>query len=263
MTDISLEPEQAQLLERLVEATRSRPRSDREEFMVFRVMGGDQLQGNGLVLKVLMQDVQTLVDVGLLAITSYHTTGHGFNCFVTPPGFTFYEDLRRMSGTAPEQLESDVIRYLEADEFQAAYPTAFARWREAADLLWGADSERELSTIGHKCREAVQEFATALVEADEVGDANSDKTKTRDRLSAVLKARHEALAERHRALLDALFGYWVAAGDLIQRQEHAGQREGEELVWEDGRRVVFQTAVVMFEIDRALSGSRARTGGTG
>jgi hypothetical protein len=37
------------------------------------------------------------------------------------------------------------------------------------------------------------------------------------------------------------------------RQEHAGTREGEPLIWEDGRRVVLQTAVVMFEIDKSLS----------
>jgi hypothetical protein len=39
----------------------------------------------------------------------------------------------------------------------------------------------------------------------------------------------------------------------VQRQEHGAQKEGRPLVWEDGRRVVFQTAIVMFELDRALS----------
>jgi hypothetical protein len=45
---------------------------------------------------------------------------------------------------------------------------------------------------------------------------------------------------------------YATVSDLVQRQEHAGQREGEPLVWEDGRRIVFQTAIVMFEIDRSL-----------
>lgn len=31
------------------------------------------------------------------------------------------------------------------------------------------------------------------------------------------------------------------------------QREGEPLVWEDARRVVFQTLVVMYELDRAVA----------
>jgi hypothetical protein len=49
--------------------------------------------------------------------------------------------------------------------------------------------------------------------------------------------------------------YWGTVNDLIQRQEHGAQREGGALAWEDGRRVVFQTAIVMFEIDRSLSPS--------
>lgn len=81
---------------------------------------------------------------------------------------------------------------------------------------------------------------------------NPDKARTRDRLSAVVNLRRAELGEARSALLDSMFDYWRAAGGLIQRQEHAGQREGEPLGWEDGRRVVFQTAVVMFEVDRTL-----------
>lgn len=46
--------------------------------------------------------------------------------------------------------------------------------------------------------------------------------------------------------------YWGAVADLTQRQEHGVQKEGEQLVWEDARRVVFQTLLVMFEVDKAL-----------
>ena len=46
--------------------------------------------------------------------------------------------------------------------------------------------------------------------------------------------------------------------DLVQRQEHGGQKEGEPLGWEDGRRVVFQTANVMVELHRATE--QAATG---
>lgn len=53
-------------------------------------------------------------------------------------------------------------------------------------------------------------------------------------------------------MLDALLVYWGAVNDLIQRQEHGATKEGEALRWEDGRQVVFQTAVVMFEIARAI-----------
>ena len=54
-------------------------------------------------------------------------------------------------------------------------------------------------------------------------------------------------------MLKALVMYWGTVMDITQRQEHGSQREGGELTWEDARRVVFQTAVVMFEVDHALS----------
>jgi hypothetical protein len=249
---IHLEPEQAELFKKLVEALKSRPRPERDEFTVIRTSGPDLVQGNGIQLSVLFADIQILVDGGLLAITNYHTKGSGFNFTIPPHGLSVYEEIRKQTGGPIEQIEGDVTRYLAAEEFQSAYPAAYARWKEASDLLWSADSEQELSTIGHKCREAVQEFATMQLERHGISDANPDRSKTRDRLGSVLKSKHEIIGQKHRALLDGLFAYWTAAVDLLQRQEHAGQREGEALIWEDGRRAVFQTAIVMFEIDRSI-----------
>jgi hypothetical protein len=50
----------------------------------------------------------------------------------------------------------------------------------------------------------------------------------------------DRLGEARRHLLDALIVYWGEVLDLIERQEHGGQKEGEPLTWEDGRRAVFQ-----------------------
>jgi hypothetical protein len=71
-----------------------------------------------------------------------------------------------------------------------------------------------------------------------------------DRIRAVLSTRERSAA--HQAFLTALLSYWGTVSDLVQRQEHGAQKEGEPLTWEDARRVVFQTAVVMFEIARAV-----------
>jgi hypothetical protein len=87
-----------------------------------------------------------------------------------------------------------------------------------------------------------------LVEIHHPPDANPDAAKTLDRLSAVIKQHHPALGERRRRLFDALFNYWRVAIEIVQRQEHGGQREGEQLEWEDGRRAVFHTGVVMIEV---------------
>jgi hypothetical protein len=98
----------------------------------------------------------------------------------------------------------------------------------------------------------MQEFATALVERHRPPGVNQNPTKTLDRVSAVLQMYGVDLGKRRLALLDALFEYWRAAVELVQRQEHGGQKEGEPLGWEDGRRVVFQTANVMVELHRAV-----------
>ncbi len=171
---------------------------------------------------------------------------------ISPRNIATYQHWKESHVEPVADVEEALHRYLDSDQFRARYPSAYARWKDAAVLLWGEDSDRELSTIGHKCREAMQEFATALLEVHGVEAANPDKAKTRDRFSAVINSRRVDLADRKTELLDALFGYWRATENLIQRQEHAGQREGESLTPEDGRRAVFQTAVVMFETDRTL-----------
>lgn len=220
--------------------------------MFVPVMQADLVQGNHFSAKVLGSDIRHLVDVGLLSVSKYHSKGSGFNFFIPPQALEYYEQSKREAGEPVARMEEVICAYLDAERFRSSYPNAYERWRGAVDLLWGADSAHELSTIGHKCREAVQEFTTTLVDKHQPPDVNPDKARTRDRLSAVLYMHRSALGEARTELLDSLFGYWRAAGNLIQRQEHAGQREGEPLGWEDGRRVVFQTALVMFEVDRSL-----------
>lgn len=80
-----------------------------------------------------------------------------------------------------------------------------------------------------------------------------DKAKTVARLRAVLNQHADQLGTTAKPFLDALLAYWGTVNDLVQRQEHGGQKEGAVLLWEDGRRVVFQTAVVMYEVDQGLS----------
>ena len=114
----------------------------------------------------------------------------------------------------------------------------------------------QLTTIGHLCREAMQEFATSLCAAHNATPAEPDPAKTVARVRAVLKHEGAPLGEKLAAFFDALLAYWGTVSDLVQRQEHGGQKEGEPLMWEDGRRVVFQTLLVMYEVDGALSGGR-------
>jgi hypothetical protein len=242
---IYLEDEQVPLFEQLLEAWRTMPRDQRSPFLYVRTMGANIVQGNGVNMEVPDGDIEALRAEGLLSFD-----GDSFT--ISARSFAMYREWKASHVEPVADVKDTVHRYLDSEKFRARYPDAYARWRDAAVLLWGEDSEQELSTIGHKCREAMQEFATALLELHRVPDANPDKAKTRDRFSAVVNSRRANLGERKSEFLDVLFAYWRATDNLIQRQEHAGQREGESLTPEDGRRAVFQTAVVMFETDRTL-----------
>lgn len=244
-----LEPETVTLLRELAEAARSVSRDSRE-FIVLPHMGGCALMGpgeRGELSSAEERDVDDLIAAGLLRVRNRGQ--HDFSFTVTPEAYDFLETVEQSEPLT--RVEEHVTRYLDAGAFGAKYPTAYQRWKEASDLLWGSSAETELTTMGHKTRESVQEFAAALVVAHGV-EAPADPAKTVARLQAVIDAHRDRLGEARRHLLDALVSYWGEVNDLLQRQEHGGQKEGEPLAWEDGRRAVFQTAVVMYEIDRTI-----------
>lgn len=247
-----LEVEQEQLLITLVEASRDVPR-DQREFFFSRSFGGDEIDGGGLAssIEVNLPDLEFLAECGLLRL-KMHPDETQATLTIAPKGIDRYEVIHRQAATPLQQVDARIQSYLESPAFRSACPAAFQRWREATELLWAPDSSDHLSAIGHKAREAMQEFGTALVARHRPPDANPDATKTLDRISTVLRMYKGGLGKRRLALLDALFDYWRATVDLVQRQEHGGQKEGEPLGWEDGRRVVFQTANVMVELHRAV-----------
>ena len=196
-------------------------------------------------------DIETLEAEGLLNVTEYQRWSRSF--IVTPLGFSLYKELQDRSGAPAQQVEERLMRHLESEAFQRTYPDAYRKWAEAAELLSASDSQQQWTMIGHLCREAIQEFATALVERHQPPGVDQDKAHDGNRIQAVLDQQRPQLGRRVALFLDALIAYWRAVSNLVQRQEHGVQKAGSQLVFEDGRRVVFQTAIVMFEVDRALS----------
>lgn len=253
---IPLEEEQKDLLAMLVEAARNVPRDQRREFMIMWHVGSREptLSHPGLPGKrttAHMGDVDVLRDAGLIQVLRDDRGSRAFD--VHPLGFKYYDEMRRQSSEPIFRVESEIRRYVDSERFQQAFPNAYKKWAEAEELLWSSDSESQATTIGHLCREAMQEFVTALVERFQPPDVDHDIAHTVARLRAVLDIRKEQLSKTERPFLDALLAYFGTLCDLIQRQEHGGQREGEPLIWADTRRVIFQTAVVIFEIDASLS----------
>jgi hypothetical protein len=253
--NIRLDQEQEELLATLVEACRNVPRKGRQPF---QVMTTDEshfahIRHSGLPsgsIEAYPADIKVLARKGLLAV-SYDERGIS-EFDLNPEGFDYYSQMKLRDGQPLQRVEAGTVKYLDADGFQQKYSSAYKKWKEAESLLWGSDSERQLTTIGHLCREAVQEFAATLVQLFQPPNIEPDKAKTVARLRAVLKVRENQFGDKEQAFLNALVVYWGTVSDLIQRQEHGGQKD-RALVWEDGRRVVFQTAILMSEVDSSLS----------
>lgn len=254
--NVLLESEQEDLLSALIEAERNVRPEQRQEFWVIGLVGrGDVIHHPGLAggeLASHLSDVLTLADAGLVRIVRQGS--HDPQFFVVAPfGFRYYDHLKRRAGQPARQVEADVRKYVDSHAFRQRHPGAYKKWLEAEELLWSSDSQRQLTAIGHHCREAMQEFASELVAHYGPPNVEPDRQKIVARFRAVLEQRKPALHKAEGPFLDALLAYWGALSDLVQRQEHGAQREGEPLTWEDGRRIVFQTAVVMFEVNRSLA----------
>jgi len=252
-----LELAQEKLLIQLVEAERGLPRNERQYFYVAHTFGppGVELIHPAIPRqspRIFEGDLRTLESYGLISIVSYDRNGIE-SFYITNDGFRMYDQIMKKLGQSTERVQMVIKEYLETDRFKASYPNAFAKWVQAENLLWTDDSVSVLTTIGHLVREAMQEFVETLVKHYNPQGCTSDKSKTVARIRAVMNLLAQECGETERAFLDALLVYWGTVSDLAQRQEHGAQKEGEQLLWLDARRVVFQTAVVMFEIDNTLS----------
>lgn len=248
---ILLDKEQVELLYVLVEATRNIPREKRQKFIYVRSQSPVVLFADERI-NAYIGDIEILAGSGLLNLSYTHGGSPIFD--VTPLGFRYYEYMKKLDHHPVKQVESEIRNFLNADIFQKKYPKAYQKWSNAEAKLWESDSEKQLTEIGHLCREAMQEFAEALVEQYQPPNFDKDKAHIVARLKSVIGLNTIKMGTK-KPFFEAIIGFWGEISDLVQRQEHGGQKEGQELVWQDGRLVVFQTAIIMFEIDIALSRS--------
>jgi hypothetical protein len=245
------EKEQEEALAALVEAHRNVPRDKRERFLMstFDETNNALIRHPGLPnrrIEIYEGDISALRRAGLIAFS-----GSMFE--ITDRGFDYYKRMKERAGQPVERVEANSRKYLDASIFLQKYAKAYQKWSDAEKILWDGDSEHQLTTIGHLCREAIQEFATVLVNQYRPSNVDVDQSHTVARIRSVLNSQEIRLGTTEKKFLDALIAYWGTVSDLIQRQEHGAQKEGNPLIWEDARRVVFQTFVVMCEIDRSLS----------
>src|SRR5271170_5694968 len=152
-----------------------------------------------------------------------------------------------------ERLEDYLRAYLEDERFASEYPAAYARWLEASAMLYGGDVSAGIFAAGPKAREALAAFASVLAGGYRpLALSPGSDASTRARLAAWIQSHRQALGDARCELLEALLQYWRALNDGPRRHSHDAHDVGDELRWEDARRVVVLTALVMVEIDRSL-----------
>jgi len=252
-----LTDEQEELLGVLVESFRSVPRDQRHAAIVVDSFGvGTQLIHNGLAAigkdgyRFYMGDADELARRGLIRLG--RAGGNTRQMDVTNDGFDYYEQSRRAGNRPIERIEVQMKTYLLADAFGRRHPASLAKWKRAEAALWSTDTADQMTTIGHLCREAIQDFATESLATTEPIRADPDIQHTVSRMRSVIGGRVKS--ESLRDFANALLAYWGSVVDIVNRQEHRAATEREDLTWEDARRAVFQTLIVMHEVDRALSG---------
>jgi hypothetical protein len=244
-----LQPSQVDLLVDLIEAAQ-RILPAREDFLSSDAQGNDPrllVHHRGFVgpYSAHPNDLVELDLVQLIHITRH--PGSVWVFFIRSAGHAYYRRLKQSQGAPIERIEATLRRWLDGERFQKRHPEAYRKWALAEERLLEANAEEHLTAIGHHCREAIQEFVSGLVAQYQPPAVDPNPAHDIARFKAVLLAR--APGTTLAPFLEAL---WRALGALVQRQEHGAQREGEPLGIEDGRRVVYQTLNVMYEVDRTL-----------
>lgn len=256
---IILEPEQKELFIRIVEKVKSLPRDDRMKMINIKTAAGggwltipSRNSGIHEIKGFVDGDLDELSSKGLLR-KSYGRKG-GENFVVSPEGYQYYDWLMKQQGKPVERIEKQTFRYLEFEDFRKTYPEAYRKIKQAEESLWAAEKEEQFTTIGHLCREAIQDFADDIYKQVMGSEYDGPKTHTNNRIDTVITEQCDS--KKVRKYLRALFDYWKAVGGLIQKQEHRAEKEKEQLTWEDTRRVVFQTVNVMAELHKTFNDTK-------
>jgi hypothetical protein len=175
-----------------------------------------------------------------------HAKKVGIHKRVSPEGLR--KTFQQQASDRSQRIGLEIVAYIEDEPFRGRYPRTHAKWRLAVDL-YAEDGARYASAIGVACRESLDHFATEL---GRLHDALSEAgTGTTDRIREVIRAKNE-LSPAVRRVLDALVTLWIAVHKLVNRQVHGNESDQQALRADDSLRVVFQTMLVMYEIDRAL-----------
>lgn len=246
---VNLLPEQETLLTIIVESWMSLDPASRSTFLYSRTHSeplGKLSHRNLDDIQAQSHDLDELSDKGLIRKKEL---GHVSQVTLRPEGFRYYEKIRAQQGAALERVEQFTRSYITTARFRQRYPVAFERWSSGEALLWDSDVDTNLTMIGLALREAIQAFATSLVDRFSPSEVDEDPQHDQARVKATLDLKKDILG---RTTVKALKAQYSTVSDLVQRLVHGAQREREALTQTDARRAVFLVASAMMEVDGAL-----------
>jgi hypothetical protein len=162
-----------------------------------------------------------------------------------------------------ERVEDYLRAYLEDERFRSPHPLAYGRWLVAWEMLWCADSRAKVIAVAQRACDAMQAFTSSLLERcsppamdPRWPELLADGSRPPDPLDALTRLTddyREQLGEERSELLRGLLEHWRGLLQSVRRHEDSPQPPAERLRWEDGRRLVLFTALVMVEIDRSFA----------
>ncbi len=249
----TLEEEQINLLCQLVDAHRNVIPSKRTDFMVTHDMTSDSMLHPGFssgMTDVVIVDLRILDSSGLIKIYNSNSPYTEFSFTLTSLGFQYYEFIKDKSINPIQRIQKEILSFINIPSFEQRYKSAFLKWKESEKLLWSTNTEINISTVGHLCREALQEFLEILIARHHLHKDCPEKDKTKNRVKALINNRKPTSSDTIIKLLEKLYEFWDMLNELVQRQEHYGLKERETIVLDDAKRVVLYTVIIMQELDK-------------
>ena len=248
-----LEVEQINLFCQIVDAHRNVIPSKRTDFIVTRDSTSDSMLHPGFSngwADVVIVDLRILDNSGLIKIYNSNNPHTEFSFTLTSLGFQYYEYIKDKSISPIERIQKETLNFINIPSFEQRYKNAFLKWKESEKLLWSTNTEINISTVGHLCREALQDFLDILISRHHLGKDYPQKDKTKGRVKALINNRKSTSSDTILKLLEKFYEFWDMLNELVQRQEHYGLKERETIVLEDAKRVVLYTVIIMQELDK-------------
>lgn len=169
------------------------------------------------------------------------------NYRVSGEGLHFHKWLLEREGSPVAEVEAEVNRLLNSEEFVRRHPDGSRHLHEAFSLLWeGSTDKQTVSEIGDHLRKAIMDVTTVVV-----GDDQLKQEQPIERLEVWLNASQ--LGDRERAVATAIVDLARASLHLDHRLNHVRDEVDKKeppVGWEEMRRAAFATAVACYEISR-------------